>query len=103
MGNNNLGHARSSFHDSKKLGSPPWFDCRRKFCILPLQKRFIWSYIEMASNFVLHLYVSSLLQTVYFRKTTLVGLPEKILHFTIAEPLQIVICECFQPMLINAC
>ena len=31
-----------------------------------------------------------------FRKSTLVGLPEKILHFTITETLQMAISECFQ-------
>ena len=31
-----------------------------------------------------------------FRKSTLVGLPKKILHFTITETLQMAISECFQ-------
>ena len=31
-----------------------------------------------------------------FRKSTLVGLPEKILHFIITETLQMAISECFQ-------
>ena len=31
-----------------------------------------------------------------YRKSTLVGLPEKILHFTITETLQMAISECFQ-------
>ena len=33
----------------------------------------------------------------------MVGLPEKILHFTITETLQIAIFECFQLILINDC
>ena len=37
-----------------------------------------------------------------FRKSTLVGLLKKILHFTITETLQMAISECFQLILINA-
>ena len=33
----------------------------------------------------------------------MVGLPEKILHFTITETLQMAISECFKLLLINAC
>ena len=53
MGKNNLSHARSSFHYSKNLGSPPWFwlDCQRKFCILLLLKRFIWPYLNVFNQF----------------------------------------------------
>ena len=40
---------------------------------------------------------------VKFRQSTLVGLPEKILHFTITETLQVVLHRCFQPILINVC
>ena len=38
-----------------------------------------------------------------FRQSAVVGLPEKILHFTITETLQIAISECFQLILINDC
>ena len=38
-----------------------------------------------------------------FRQSAVVGPPEKILHFTITETLQIAISECFQLILINDC
>ena len=38
-----------------------------------------------------------------FRQSTLVGLPENILYFTITETLQIAISGYFQLILINAC
>ena len=38
-------------HDIKNLGSPPWLDCRRKFCILPLLKRFKWPYLDVFNQF----------------------------------------------------
>ena len=37
------------------------------------------------------------------RQSTLAGLPEKILNFTISETLQMATSECFQLILINAC
>ena len=40
-----------NFHNDKNLGSTPWLDCKRKFYILSLLKRFKWPYLNVFNQF----------------------------------------------------